>query len=66
MDCVIQITQLMKENFGINSSFSHKLQTNTNCFSDLPYAIYVAENSSMVSTYKSLRLFLPPTTDTYS
>ncbi|XP_025200842.1 uncharacterized protein LOC112598544 [Melanaphis sacchari] len=48
MDCVIQITQLMKENFGINSCLdSHKLQTNTKCFDDLPSAIYIAENSSM-------------------
>lgn len=61
MDCVIQITQLMKENFSINSSSnSHKFQTNTNCFSDLPYAIYVAENSSMVSISHCDCSFLPP------
>ncbi|KAE9545056.1 hypothetical protein AGLY_000599 [Aphis glycines] len=57
MDCVIQITQLMKENFGINSNLNlHKLQTNTNCFSDLPYAIYVAENSSMFSKEQTEKL----------
>ncbi|KAF0764884.1 Uncharacterized protein FWK35_00015179 [Aphis craccivora] len=57
MDCVIQITQLMKENFSINSSSnSHKFQTNTNCFSDLPYAIYVAENSSMFSKEQTEKL----------
>lgn len=60
MDCVIQITQLMKENFSIKSSLnSHKLQTNTNCFGDLPYAIYVAENSSMVSISYCDCSFLP-------
>ncbi|KAL4120141.1 hypothetical protein QTP88_012875 [Uroleucon formosanum] len=47
MDCLIQITQLMKENFCISPLGSHKLPSNTKYINDLPNAIYVAENSSM-------------------
>lgn len=49
MDCLIQITQLMKENFGISRLGSHKLSSNTKCFDDLPNAVYFAENSLMVN-----------------
>lgn len=51
MDCLIQITQLMKENFCISPLGSHKLPSNTKYINDLPNAIYVAENSSMVSKF---------------
>ena len=54
MDSLIQITQLMKENFCISRLGSHQLPWNTKHFNDLPNAIYIAENSSMVS--KSPRL----------
>jgi len=49
MDCLVQITQLMKENFGISRLGSHKLSTNSKCFDDLPDAVYFAENSIMVN-----------------
>ncbi|CAI6347374.1 unnamed protein product [Macrosiphum euphorbiae] len=47
MDSLIQITQLMKENFCISRLGSHQLPWNTKHFNDLPNAIYIAENSSM-------------------
>ncbi|XP_060863323.1 uncharacterized protein LOC132939911 [Metopolophium dirhodum] len=49
MDCLIQITQLMKENFRISCLGSYQLPWNTKHINDLPNAIYIAENSSMFS-----------------